>query len=233
MDGPLAPGRPGRAAWLCLTVLLALAGCGRDQPGAPKPHTMRGRLVLIGQLVDGAGKFAGTRVVGDADGVAVELLYGTTVVARTTTEGGAYTFKGLLPGGYIARSFVNGPFGDHTEILTMTDADLTVGDTLHVASFGDFFPVPNPFAGETTVYFSLPDTERVNVAILSMAGDTVKTLLQGTRPQGLAQVRWDGTDRHGNPSTAPLVWITFRPLPDSLGNPPLPDYRAHLLFHQP
>lgn len=193
---------------------------------------MRGHLVLIGQLVDDQGRFAGTRVVGDADGVEVELLYGTRVIARTTTVGGVYTFPGLLPGGYVTRSFINGPVGDESQLLTMTEADLSVGDTLRVASLGDFFPVPNPFAGETTVYFSLPDTERVDVEILSVAGDTVKTLLRAMRPAGLAQVRWDGTDRNGNPSTAPIVWITFTPLPDSTGTPPLPDYRAHLLFHQ-
>lgn len=193
---------------------------------------MRGHVVLVGQLVDGTGRFAGTRVVGDADGVAVELLYGTQVIARTTTVGGVYTFPGLLAGGYRTRCPVNGPIGDQTQVLTIAETDLSVSDTLRVASSGDFYPVPNPVQSETLVYFELADTTRVDIEILGMAGDTVRTLLRAKRPPGLNQVRWDGTDRGGSLSTAPLVWITFTSQPDPT-EALLPDYRAHLLFHEP
>jgi hypothetical protein len=221
-----------RPAPLVLAALL-LASCGRDRPGGPGTHALRGHVVLVGHLVDGSGTFAGTRVVGDADGVAVELLYGTQVIARTTTIGGVYAFSGLGAGAYVARSFVNGPIGDRTQLLTIVDSDLAVGDTLRLESLGDLYPVPNPVGAETFVYFTLPDSERVDLEILSMAGDTVKTLLRATRPAGQNQVRWDGTDRSGAPSTAPLVWITFMAVPDSAHPAIFPDHRAQLLFHAP
>ena len=142
-------------------------------------------------------------------------------MARTTTLEGIYQFSGLAAGAYVTRSIVNGPIGDKTVPLTIVDSDISVGDTLQLVSAGDLYPVPNPVGAETTVYFVLPDTEQVDIEIMSMAGDTVKTLLHATRPAGLNQVRWDGTDRNRLPSTAPLVWITFTTPPD---------YRAQLLF---
>lgn len=209
-----------------LAALLA-GGCGRDQPQptAPGIHVLRGRVSLTGYLVNAAGTFAGTRVVDDADGVAVELLLGNQVVGRTRTVKGVYAFGNLAAGGYVARSRVGNAIAGHTVPLVVTDTDLFAGDTLRLASVGDIYPVPNPFTSGTVLYFDLPDSEMVDVEILGMAGDTVKTLLRAPRPAGLNQVAWDGKDGRGSTSTAPLVWATVS------APGPLPDERAQLLFH--
>src|SRR5258706_8542916 len=85
--------------------LLLLSGCGRHSPAAPNPG-LSGPVVLVGYLTDSLGRFVGTRVFADADGIPVELVSGTNVVATTTTVRGRYIFTGLAPGSYAARTRV-------------------------------------------------------------------------------------------------------------------------------
>jgi hypothetical protein len=238
MDGSLANSRLARRAWIGAAAVLAVAGCwGRDQPTAPPSapglHTLRGHVVLVGQTVGADGRFAGTRVVGDADGVVVELWGGSTLLARTTTTRGVYAFPNLPAGGYRVRTGVTPVLRDVSLPLTVTDTDLEARDTLRLESAGQLYPVPNPFSTETIVYFTLPDTERVHLAILGLAGDTIKTLLVARRPPGDNQVRWDGTDKNSQPSGARLVWVTFSTSADSGLADVLRDLRAQLLFHEP
>jgi hypothetical protein len=194
---------------------------------------MHGHVTLVGHLVNTGGAVTGTQEVQDADGVAVELVYGTSVVARTWTRGGDYTFTDLAPGGYRARSWLTPAINDSTRPLTIAQGDIVIGDTLRLASAGELTPVPNPFAAETIVYFTLPDTERIYVDVLGVAGDTIKPLLHAERLGGQNQVRWDGTDRHGQLSVAPLAWITFSTPADSGQAVAIRDLRGQLLFHQP
>src|SRR5687767_10488689 len=122
--------------WLRSIVPLAalLLGCSDDTPPANAPglHALSGSVVLTGYLVNVSGQVVGNRVVTDADGVEVELLFGTQVVATTTTVDGKYRFTGLAPGGYRARARVIGTIQDQTVVLTLQDSDLVSGDTLHL-----------------------------------------------------------------------------------------------------
>jgi hypothetical protein len=201
--------------------LLALAACSRDPTSAPGLHSLTGHVLMTGHVIDDTGQFRGTRVVPDADGVRVELLHGSQVVATTTTTDGAYTFTGLASGAYQARSRVIGNIGDQTVVLTITDTDLVARDTLRLAPAGDLYPVPNPVGVETLVYFELPDSVRVTIRIRDMAGDVLRTLLDAPRPAGINQVRWDGLDSTGVWADAPLYWVTL----ERVG-----DLRAQLLF---
>lgn len=183
---------------------------------------IRGRVTLVGSIVSADGTFQAHREVVDADGVAVELLYGTEVIDRTTTIDGIYTFGDLPPGAYAARASLPGFLSERTPVLTIANTDVFAGQTLRLASFGNLVPAPNPFGAEIVVYFDLPDTEYVELRVWSLAGDSVRTLLRGRRPPGTNQVRWDGTDRNDIPVPGPMYWITMT-------GPP-PDVRAHLLF---
>jgi hypothetical protein len=199
----------------------ALAACSRDQPSAPSLHSITGSLHLTGYLVDVNGKFAGTRVLGDADGVPVELLHGSEVVGRTTTVDGIYRFSGLLPGDYVARSRVIGDFGDQTNPMVIATSDVSAADTLQLASRGDLCPVPNPFADSTRIFFTVPETMWVDVGILDVGCNTVKNL-QSLESLPLRQaVYWNGRDQTGRPATDSLYWVTY-----VAGH----DVRAHLLF---
>ncbi len=130
------------ARHLALACLAAACGCSSDRPMAPRAHALSGHVVLSGPFVDAAGNLAGTRVLGDADGVAVELLDGNRVLAHTTTTAGVYRFTGLVSGVYTARTRVNEAVQDETNPLTIADADIAAADTLRLAASGDLFPVP-------------------------------------------------------------------------------------------
>src|SRR5262245_14748360 len=123
-----------------LLASLALVACARDTTG-PGFHTLSGHVTLTGYLVTPGGDFAGTKVVGDADGVAVELAFGDQIVGRTKTVHGVYTFDGLAPGAYVARTAGADPLYDETNVLTIARSDLSAGDTLRLKAMGDLFPV--------------------------------------------------------------------------------------------
>ena len=215
--------RFSRLRWWMALGLCGLAACSSDQPSAPGFYSITGHLKLTGFLVDDNGAFAGTRVLGDADGVAVELLHGSQVVRRTTTVGGVYRFSGLGPGDYVARSRVIGEIGDQTSPLVIAVSDVSSADTLRLVSRGDLHPVPNPFVDTTQVYFRVPDTMWVEVRILDVGGNAVQTLLALEVMPADHAVFWNGRDQAGRPVAGSLFWVTY--LAGS-------DVRAHLLFKQ-
>jgi len=207
--------------WVVALGALAVPACSRDEPSAPRLHSISGHLRLTGYLVDGDGRFAGTKVVGNAGGVPVELVYGDRIVAQTTTVDGVFGFAGLGPGGYVARTHVIGNIGDETEPLTISASDIAAADTLRLVSQGDLYPVPNPIGESATIYFDLPDTEFVEINILDLAGHTVRGLRAREIPAGFNAVVWNGLDQAGRPATAPMYWVTL-----VSGE----DIRAQLLF---
>lgn len=196
--------------WLALLAAL-FCSCGHDEPTAPGLHTISGHVKLTGYLVNANGDFAGTRVVGDADGVPVELLFGDQVVARTTTVDGVYAFHGMAPGAYVARTGQIGPIHDETNPLTIARSDVRAGDTLRLASLGDLFPVPNPAQPRTTIYFYLADTARVEMHILDMAGNPVFRVVPSFQfPPGLWTASWDGRNEGGRQVPDGMYWVLFR-----------------------
>jgi len=58
---------------------------------------------------------------------------------------------------------------------------------------------PNPFNPSTTIRFSLPDTRPVRLAVYSLDGRQVATLVSETRPAGNHAVVWHGKDDAGRP----------------------------------
>jgi len=209
--------------WCIVLSISALAACSRDPPSAPQLYSITGHLRLTGFLVNTDGGFAGTRVLGDADGVAVELLHGREVVGRTTTVDGVYRFSGLRPGDYVARSRVIGDIGDQTVPLVIAVSDVSSADTLRLVSRGDLHPVPNPLVDTTQVYFNVPDTMWVDMKIVDVGGNAVQSLLSLEVMPGDQAVFWNGRDQMGRRATGPLYWVTY-----AAG----PDVRAHLLFKQ-
>ena len=58
---------------------------------------------------------------------------------------------------------------------------------------------PNPFNPSTTIDFSLPKRQEVNLTIYDVQGRRVSVLVNGTLNKGLREVVWGGTDQRGNP----------------------------------
>ncbi len=56
---------------------------------------------------------------------------------------------------------------------------------------------PNPFNPRTTIRFSLPRAERVQLSVFDVRGRLVTTLRDGFEPAGERTIEWDGRDRRG------------------------------------
>lgn len=68
---------------------------------------------------------------------------------------------------------------------------------------------PNPFNPETTISFELPKEDQVRLAIYSLSGAKISTLIDGHRPAGLQSVRWNGKDEQGRAAATGvyLYWL--------------------------
>jgi hypothetical protein len=62
----------------------------------------------------------------------------------------------------------------------------------------DLLPViPNPTHGSSVLQYALVRSGSVHLAIYSVDGRLVRTLVNGTQEPGRYQLSWDGTDAHG------------------------------------
>lgn len=190
-------------------LLAAMVSCSREGPFVPGRYALSGHVKLRAYFVDRDGAFAGTRIIGDADGVPVELLYGKAVLATTTTRGGVYRFAGLSPGGYAVRSRPVPGIDRQTHDVVVGNQDLPVADTLELASVGDLYPVPNPFADSLLVLFQVADSMRVKLALVDVGGQPVRTFFDHLLAPATYQLDFtlQGLPAGSSPT---LYWMTFR-----------------------
>ena len=57
---------------------------------------------------------------------------------------------------------------------------------------------PNPFNPTTSIEFTIPQVEHVNITIYNLLGEKVKSLVNGRRAAGTHTIQWDGRDDYGN-----------------------------------
>jgi len=69
---------------------------------------------------------------------------------------------------------------------------------------------PNPFNAETVIGYALPREAHVEVAIYNVAGQRVRTLVDGIRPAGHHRVRWDGAGEDGRALASGLYVCRMR-----------------------
>jgi hypothetical protein len=134
-------------------------------------------MYLVRDCTNVVGSCAAVAAPGGPD--AVHLLY-------TATEPGDYWL--------ICDSYGIGPrpFTLTGSLLSgLTDAGESPAQvTLHA-------PAPNPFNPRTTLSFWLPASQTCRLAVYSLDGRLVRTLLEESLAAGAHETVWDGTDAHG------------------------------------
>jgi len=68
---------------------------------------------------------------------------------------------------------------------------------------------PNPFNPDTRLRFDCAEQAHVKLLILNVNGRTVRTLVDGIRPRGRHEVRWDGRDDRGARLASGLYFARF------------------------
>ncbi len=140
----------------------------------------------------------------DATGAAgwVTVTDGITVISPNQYHLCQVTMDatGLLPG--FHNSYVNIASDDPVNPELHVDVQLEItGDTTPVGdaplAFALLGAVPNPFNPQTTVRFTLPNAGTATLRLYDVQGRLVRTLVDGVRPGGLNEVRWDGRDANG------------------------------------
>ena len=69
---------------------------------------------------------------------------------------------------------------------------------------------PNPFTASTALGFTLPESGAVELAIYSVDGRRVTTLVNGTLGAGFHQATWDGTDASGRSVRSGMYYARLR-----------------------
>jgi hypothetical protein len=78
------------------------------------------------------------------------------------------------------------------------------------ATATDLYPViPNPTRGTSLLQYSLVKAGPVNLAIYSVDGRLVKTLVHGVQEAGRYQFTWDGTDAQGTLIKSGMFYVRF------------------------
>jgi hypothetical protein len=167
-----------------------------------------------GQAASGAGEVTATFSNPDGiEAITFTLLQNFTVTAPGLTDagGGRYETTGSPP----------------SVTVTLTQADQTVAEAAYFAEVEsvcpseadgtletDFDPpydfetlpaifafegnYPNPFRGQTTLRFDLPEAANVSLSIYDVMGRQVATLVDGSMAAGRHEVAWQGRGRNGS-----------------------------------
>ena len=83
-------------------------------------------------------------------------------------------------------------------------------DNSNPTEFHLFQNYPNPFNANTLINFFLPYTTEIEVLVLNVRGQLVKTLYKGGEENGYHSVVWNGTDQKGLPVSSGIYLITLR-----------------------
>jgi hypothetical protein len=70
--------------------------------------------------------------------------------------------------------------------------------------------MPNPFHHAATLAFSLAQGGPVELAVFSVDGRRVRTLVREFREPGEYRVAWEGRDDHGNPVSAGIYYAHLK-----------------------
>ena len=105
-------------------------------------------------------------------------------------------------------TYDGGVFGyDYDSSNSATDIQTTDIIPSAIEILGNY---PNPFNSETTIEFTLPNSDFVNMVIYNIAGQKVRTLLNTTISTGKHHVRWNGKNDQGESLSSGIFFINLK-----------------------
>lgn len=117
--------------------------------------------------------------------------YGPYEFACTVTDPTA-DFKFIIGGNAIDI------FLDSVSILDLNATDVQdQADPVLLSDFKLYPAFPNPFNGQTMIRYALARPGEVQLDVINMAGQKVRTLVSGSQSQGVHSFAWDGLDENG------------------------------------
>ncbi len=69
---------------------------------------------------------------------------------------------------------------------------------------------PNPFVRSTTIKYGLPKASDVNLTVFNIAGQAVRTLVNGQEPAGFKSISWDGKNSAGAEVPQGIYFYVFK-----------------------
>ena len=69
---------------------------------------------------------------------------------------------------------------------------------------------PNPFNPETTIQYSVKETDHISIEIYNIKGQKVKTLVNSVHEQGKYSLVWNGTDSHSKNSSSGIYFCVMK-----------------------
>ncbi|MFH1853586.1 MAG: T9SS type A sorting domain-containing protein [Candidatus Neomarinimicrobiota bacterium] len=93
--------------------------------------------------------------------------------------------------------------GNESEYSTVTMVVLSAEDGFGLPrKFALHHNYPNPFNPVTSIRYDLPAQAFVRIRVFDLLGKEIATLVNGTQEAGYQSVRWNATDRFGQPVSA-------------------------------
>ena len=144
-------------------------------------------------------------------GAVTPLLSGSKSGTGTLTYPGTYTL-------ILEVQDSDGAIGTDQITVTATGGAISAGITGEnpgnpivlgglPQDYGILANYPNPFNPETTIAFTLAQSQRITLAIYNVIGQRVRTLQDGFAESGSHRVRWDGRDDSGRSLTSGLYYV--------------------------
>lgn len=96
---------------------------------------------------------------------------------------------------------------DAVVLILDPEASATDIETAIPIAQGQLTSAPNPFNPVTRIRYNLPEPADVMLEVVAPSGRRVAVLDQGYRPQGAAEIMWDGRDESGRPVASGAYFV--------------------------
>jgi len=188
-------------------VLLTLAGTGRVQ-------ALSAALAWNAKVVEPIGMDAGAWLTGQ-EGVAFSPKPGAVDVALLGARATGFAGEGVVAT-LRFRALTAGNPGITLATVAGRDAenrgvelDASVAPAIEAGpAITQLSPAyPNPFAGSTTIDFSLAKAGPVKVSVYAVNGRQLRVLANGAHAPGVYRLEWDGRDDQGRIMPAGLYFV--------------------------